>query len=481
LNIYLFSFSFFFYTINLSKDVKNRINPLLFCDKIIELKKILFPMKEKIKIGTVCLARRTFDFEAAYEIYKKIQNDLKKIDAVNWEFVDELVIEVEKAQKAGHYFASKEIDALIVISGTFALGHLVLELNKILNKPLLLWGLNELPYDGGRIRLNSVCGINLNASNLYKAGVKNFHVVIGDQVDEDWIDAVRIIKAISTAHIGIIGSRAHGFFNLDVDELNLYEELGVLIDYYQLSDIFNQKINSNELKGRIDQVKSIFDVSDLNSDQIEKVAELVLKFDAFMKEKQLTSLAVRCWPEFAAQFGISPCAAMSILQSEKKVLTCEGDILGSLSMISHRAIGGETPYLADFSQVDFKEDYALLWHCGVAPCNLWDGKCIRALDSAFADGRGVTADFVMKSGNLSILRIDYAPQKYRIFLKQGKAVPMDKELKGTYAKVKFSEPVKNVINKIINNGIAHHISVVYGDYIEPLRIFAKLKDWKVIE
>ncbi|MHA1105389.1 MAG: fucose isomerase, partial [Promethearchaeota archaeon] len=137
--------------------------------------------------------------------------------------------------------------------------------------------------------------------------------------------------------------------------------------------------------------------------------------------------------------------------------------------------------LADFSQVDFKDNFALLWHCGVAPCNLWDGKCNRSLDPYFAGGKGVTADFVMKSGQVSLLRIDYAPGEYRLFLQKGKIIPMEKDLKGTYAKAVFEVPVRDVLGKIIDNGIAHHVSVVYDDYIRPLEIFAKIKGWKVIK
>jgi L-fucose isomerase-like protein len=437
-------------------------------------------MKEKIKIGVCCLARKTFDFNAALNIYKKIQGELKQIEAIEWVFIEDLVIEIEEGQEASHYFASQEVDGLVVISGTFALGHLVLELNKRVQKPILLWGLEELPYDGGRIRLNSVCGINLNASNLYKAGVKNFHVVIGEKIDEDWLDAIRIKRALSEAHIGVIGSRAHGFFNLDVDELDLYKELGVLVDFYPLGDLFNQEIDYDKLPERKAQLETLFDLSRLEEHQVEKVADLIIKFETFIENNHLTSIAIRCWPEFAAKFGISPCAAMSVLQSEGKILTCEGDVLGSLSMLAHSAMGGETPYLADFSQVDFKEDFGLLWHCGVAPCNLWDGKCIRALDSDFAGGKGVTADFVMKPGDISLLRFDYAPGEYRVFIQKGEAIPMKKELKGTYAKVKFKDHVRVVLDKIIKNGIAHHISVVYGNLITPIEIFAKIMDWELI-
>ncbi len=438
-------------------------------------------MKQEIRVGLVCLARKTFDYQAAKEIYGKIKNDLKKLDNVHWEIVEDLVIEIDEAQNAAHRLFCQEIDALVCISGTFALGHLILELNKIINKPILLWGLEELPYDGGKIRLNSVCGINLNSSNLYKAGVKNYQVVIGEKIDEDWVDAIRIIKTFSANRIGILGYRAKGFFNLDVDELDLYKQLGVLVDHFELEQVYNFAINIDKIKDKITQIKSTFDVSGITEQQVTKVAELTVKFEGFMKENKLSALAIRCWPEFAENFGISPCAAMSVLQSEGNILTCEGDLLGALSMLAHKAIGGETPFMADFSQVDLKENIGLLWHCGVAACNLWDEKCVRSLDSYFAGGKGVTADFVMKSGELSLLRIDYTPGEYRIFLQKSKGIPMNKELKGTYVKVRFKDDVRDVLDKIIYNGIAHHISVVYGEFIKPLEIFAKLKGWNVIK
>jgi len=438
-------------------------------------------LKQKICVGLVCLARKTFDYKAAEEIYSKIKEDLKKIEQVQWEIISDLLIEVEDAQDAAHKLVSKEIDALVCISGTFALGHLILELNKVIKKPILLWGLEELPYDGGKIRLNSVCGINLNTSNLYKAGVKDYQVVIGNQIDEDWLNAIRIIKAFSTNRIGIIGYRAKGFFNLDVDELDLYKQLGVLVDHFELDEVYNYEVNKDKVEERIQQVKSIFDVSGITEQQILKVGELTAKFKGFMDKYRLGALAIRCWPEFAGNFGISPCAAMSILQSEGKILTCEGDLLGALSMLAHQAIGAETPFLADFSQVDLKENFGLMWHCGVAACNLWDGKCIRSLDTYFAGGKGVTADFVMKSGEISMLRIDYAPGEYRIFLQKANGIPMDKNLKGTYVKVRFEDNVRDVLDKIIQNGIAHHMSVVYGEHIKPLEIFAKLKGWSIIK
>ena len=437
-------------------------------------------MKQDVTIGVVCLARKTYDYLAAADIYKEIQNDLAKISNVHFEIIPELVIEIEDAQNAARILSEKHIDGMVVITGTFHLGHLVLEIEKVLHKPLLLWGLNELPYNGGKIRLNSVCGVNLNASNLYKSGVRNYHVIIQDSIDEDWIDAIRISRALSDAHIGIAGFRAHGFFNLGVYDLNVYKSLGILIDHYELEDIYTYAVPQADIDARMKQLKSLFDVTGITEDQLIKVAQLSAKMNAFFEANKLTALAIRCWPEYAAKFGISPCAAMSLLQSENKILACEGDIEGALSMIAHRALGAETPFLFDFSQVNFEQNFALFWHCGVAPCNLWDGKCSRSLDTYFAGGKGVTADFVLKSGDVSVLRIDSAGTDYRVFLQTAKGVPMNNDLKGTYFKVVFDIPVRDVLQKVIDNGIAHHASVVYGTFVRPVELFAKIKGWEVI-
>ncbi len=436
--------------------------------------------KYKVRLGVACLGRKTFDYVAAQEIYSAKLRELMARDDIEIVAEEKLVIEVDNAKAAAKKLLAEDVDAFVCISGTFHLGHLVLEINKVLGKPILLWGLNELPYNGGKIRLNSVCGVNLNASNLFKSGFKSYQTVIGDDIDEDWIDAVRILACYKDSHVGIAGYRADGFFNLGVYDLNVYRELGILVDHFELADIFNVEVDEQAVVERKTQLQRLFDVSGISEEQLELVAKLAAKLNVFVEGKKLDALAIRCWPEFAGEYGISPCAAMSLLQSEDYILGCEGDLEGALSMLAHRAIGGQTPYLFDFSQVNFEEDYALLWHCGVAPCNLCDDKCVRSLDTYFAGGKGVTADFVLKSGEISIFRIDSAGLDVRVFVQKGTAVPMDKELRGTYAKAVFAEGVKNVLDKIVSTGVAHHASLVYGDYVRPFEIVAKIKGWELI-
>ena len=435
----------------------------------------------KARIGVVCLTRKTYDYETAFSLYLSRCQEMEKDTSVQWKIYKENVIEPEDAVGAIHYLLQEEVDAVIMVSGTFHLGHLALMINDALKKPVLLWGFDELPYNGGKIRLNAVCGVNLDASNLYKAGVDNFVVTIGDKVDENWIKAIKGLVAIKTTTIGIVGYRAQGFYNVGIDELNLYKNTGLLINHYEISDLFKMQASEEVIQKEKEYILSSFDVSQLNDKQVDLVARLVASTLLFLKEKNVDALAIRCWPEFAATYGISPCAMMSILQGRGILLACEGDVEALISMICVKALGEATPFMADLSQVNFKEDYALLWHCGVAPCSLWDKKCVRSLDTYFAGGKGVTAGFVLKEGDFSIFRIDTARGKTRLFYEEGTALPMEKLLTGTFAKVKFAHSVKDVLDEVVNNGIAHHVIMGYIRYKEVVKILAKLMNWEVIE
>ncbi len=438
-------------------------------------------MNRNINIGVVCLARKTYDFEAAFEIYKKSMAEMESVPNVTWSFEPELVIEVADAQKAARSLAQKGLDGLVIITGTFHLGHLALVLKKSINIPTLLWAFSELPYNGGKIRLNSVCGLNLNASNLYKAGYNDVSCHVGDNICPDWLEAVRMKAILSRSHIGLIGYRADGFFNLDIDELATYRQTGILIDHYELDEVVSTDVSYDEMQEYAETIAKTFNTEAISERQKHLVAELCVKFDKFMKKYSIDALAVRCWPEFANLNGCAPCAAMSILQSKGIILGCEGDIEGVMSMLICASLNVGTPFLADLSQVNFEDDTALLWHCGVAPVTLWDGKSSCSLDTYFAAGRGVTAGFVMKSGELSLVRIDSARGKTRMFYQEGTAVPMEKQLTGTYAKVKFEKSIPELLNLVTSSGVAHHLSLIYTQKRDAFMMFAKMMGYEVIE
>lgn len=436
--------------------------------------------KRKVRTGIVCLTRNTFDYEAAAGIYAGIVKDLQARDDIETVAYPRPVMEIAQAAEAGDFLRREGVEAVAVISGTFHLGGLVLEIKKRCDKPLLLWGLPELPYNGGKIRLNSVCGVNLDASNLFKSGYKDFAYCVSPSVDEDWLDAVRMVSALRNARICVLGSRAHGFYNVGVDELALYGKYGVSLEYRELKDVYDADFDKSEAEKYLQRVKESFDCGAITALQQQKVAELCARIKAFVAAGDFAAIAVRCWPEFAAGYGIAPCASMSLVQDDGIITACEGDTDCALTMLCHSAAGAETPFMADLSQVNEEDNTALMWHCGVAPRSLCACDCTPSLDTYFAGGKGVTAGFVLGCGRVEAARLDSVNGKYRLYMEKGEAVPMQKQLTGTYAKVRFDRPAKEVLDRLIYGGVAHHVSVVYGDFGKAFGIFARLTDTEIL-
>jgi L-fucose isomerase-like protein len=432
-------------------------------------------------IGVVCLARTTFEVAAAEARYAEIRAALTSSNGGRYHFVEEPLIEIEDARRAVERLRRVPVEALVLVSGTFHLGHLALELQRGLpGCPLLLWGLDEPPHAGGKIRLNSVCGVNLDASNLYKAGVRTYHHCIGDAIDPDWVAAVRARRALRRSRLGIVGHHAHGFYNLDVDELGLYRELGCLVQHHELQALFDAPAPADEVARRTGELEERFAVDGITPAQLDKVARLAVKVASFCDAHRLDALALRCWPEFAACYGVSPCAAMSLLQAEGRLLACEGDLDGALSMVAARAVAGEAPFLADLSQIQRDRNAMLLWHCGVAPCNLWDGESRRALDTYFAGGKGVTADFVLRPGAMTLLRIDSCDGGHRLYCREVEALPTPQSLKGTYVSARFEVDVERELEAVIRSGLAHHVAVAYGAHRRALELLARVQGWPLV-
>ena len=271
-------------------------------------------MKQPLRLGLVCLARETFDLNAAAGLYEGIRKDAARIENITWETIPELVVTIENAKKAAARLAAAPLDGVVCVSGTFHLGHLVLEIRKQNPIPILLWGLDEPSYDGGKLRLNSVCGVNLDASNLYKAGVDDYRACIGPKIDETWIDALRAVSALKNAHVGIAGYRAQGFFNLGVADPELYGSTGILLDHYELSELHGQTASPEAVAARKSQLQDIFDVSGVSAAQVDKVAELSAKIDAFCDRNSLDALAVRCCPSspgISESLPAPPCPCFS--------------------------------------------------------------------------------------------------------------------------------------------------------------------------
>ena len=84
-------------------------------------------------------------------------------------------------------------------------------------------------------------------------------------------------------------------------------------------------------------------------------------------------------------------------------------------------------------------------------------------------GQGTAFYGALKPGKVTAARFSNIDGQYKLFLLKGEAVDMDRYTKGIMANVKVERPVREVIERIIDEGIPHHYSLVWEDVVEAMK------------
>jgi len=120
-------------------------------------------------IGYLALARNTFDINFANHKFSVGKSLLYKITK-NTIGLDYLVTDNQTTNKALNFFKKNNCKKIVLIQATFTDAVFILKFTKIIKKPLCILSFSE-PRTGGRLRLNSICGMNLALHALAKKNI----------------------------------------------------------------------------------------------------------------------------------------------------------------------------------------------------------------------------------------------------------------------------------------------------------------------
>ncbi|HBK92347.1 MAG TPA: hypothetical protein DDZ68_11810, partial [Parvularcula sp.] len=120
--------------------------------------------------GVAALGRPTFDVPYAEEMMRRA---FAAIAAAGIRAIgpQKLLYDAAAAEEAMAEIArAGRIDALLILQVTFTDATMTVRIAREATAPVAVWAVPE-PRNGGRLRLNAFCGLNLAAHALGKAGV----------------------------------------------------------------------------------------------------------------------------------------------------------------------------------------------------------------------------------------------------------------------------------------------------------------------
>jgi len=433
--------------------------------------------REKLKVGYAPLSQNNFDTKLAQEILEKSVKMLETLDNIQLVLPSGLIISESDAQQAVVKFKNEDIDLLLIQNCTFSFGGLSLTLTEDLDVPLVIWAVPEPPFDGGALRSNSLCATMMNSSILKKIG-KDFKLIFGAPNEQSIsnflsriLKVVKAVKRLRNSKLALVGYRCPGFLVSTGDEFALQKVFGIKVHHIDLLEVFQEANGIPTSKVKVVSKKLIDNFSDFFeglNESLEKTARVYLAIKQLKDKYNFDGIALKCWPEFPQNYGLAVCFAVSHLIDEGIMVSCEADINGLVTMLIEHYLTGEPVFFADVIAIDEGENTSLLWHCGAAPLSLADESTEKKLCFHQNLQAGITVEFPLKSGVITLSRLDALNNTYRMFVTQGKALKTPMSIRGNLSNVKFDSKVKEILETLISKGFPHHYAIVYKDIKDEL-------------
>ena len=437
----------------------------------------------RLKVGYACLARLSFDAQYAQSLFEESKKCLAAMD-IELVHVEGLTVTEDDARAVTAKFIAEGVDVALIQYATFSLGTLMPMFAQQLNMPLVLWGVPEPSLGGGRLRSNSLCGINMNAHTLMRLKRTYDYVFCRPTEVAEHLapvfSAVHCVRRLLDARLGLVGYRVPGFYTSTCDELELRRRVGVEVHHVTLEEVFAEAraIDAASRQQEVEAARAQVGNVDVRAEELDKAAALYLAFKRVAERHHLDALAVKCWPEFPDHYGIAACATLSRLNNDGLLTSCEGDVYGAVTMLMEHYLTGQTPMFADFVAIDEEQNTGIAWHCGAAPvCLAADDAQVQISKHPSVDGgfkKGVTMDFPVKDeGPVTMARLSVGPEGLRMFLAGGQAVKMGRILCGNPLGIRFHIPVRRLLETIMEQGLEHHYVLVHADIRNKLLRVAK--------
>ncbi len=440
-----------------------------------------------IRIGFVPIARPTFDLELARQLTARLRAAL---ECAGYQLLGsgELVMDGPAIAARIAELKDARLDMILLAQASFADSTMALELAKSLPAPLLMWAFPEEQV-GGRLRVNSFCGINLAAHGLRRAGLAYDTVYAPPDNAQglsklgDFAVAARVKRRLNGTRIGRLGQNPDGFDTCLVNHEALRLRLGVEIAQYELSPFF-QRVRQTEPADRRAVAESLSSqlagFADVDKKARDSTLGTYLALGALAREDNLSGLALRCWPEFFTDLGCSACGAMSLMSDEMTPCSCEADVNGTITQLILGWISGEPTFGSDLVAFDAESDEATLWHCGLAPLSMADPDAQPEATIHSNRRMPLLMQFPLKPGRVTIARLSEATGEFRLVIGGGEMLKAPPAFTGTSGRIRFDSGAAAVMETLLREGLEHHISLTYGAHQAVLESLARMLGMSVL-
>ena len=441
-----------------------------------------------IRVGFVAIARPTFDLDLAGGMAAQLYG---AVESAGYQLFgsQELVMDGRAVDARVDELKAADIDMILMAQASFADSTMISQLTRAIPAPLLMWAFPE-DQVGGRLRINSFCGVNLAAHGLRRAGL-GYDAVYAPPEDpialaklRDFASAAAVKSRLAGTRIGRLGENPDGFDTCLVNHEGLRARLGVEVVQFELAPFFERVRQADPTKVRAvaDAMSGVLaGFGAVDAEAANGTLGAYLSLDGLAREEELSGLALRCWPEFFTDLGCAACGAMSLLSDAMTPCSCEADVNGTITQLILGWISGEPAFGSDIVAFDVDVDEATLWHCGLAPLSMADADAQPEATIHSNRRLPLLMQFPLKPGRVTVARLSEATGEFRLVIGGGEMLKAPPAFTGTSGRIRFDSGAAAVMESLLSEGLEHHVSISYGDHQAVLKSLARLLEMPVLQ
>ena len=409
------------------------------------------------------------------------------------------------AYDMGQFFAEKGVEAIVIDEATYVTDFIPIEaLDLLPDIPIILFlsqckeNLWEGMHNTDVIRFEGMVGTIQLAGALTKMGRKYRTVVGSLESDEPFdtigkhLESIQLIYDLKHLDIGFVGHTFRGMYDIEIDKTKVKGVFGpnvLYLDITHLVDIW-KKLTDEEIDAFVKEIKDDFQVeyAGVEEEDIRKSASLGLAVKKMIDRFGIEAMTLL--GQHHVEVATRASADLSFYVAEKYgcITSHEGDIANLVMKYILQHISGKLPVFLEWTAFDADSDSLLLSHHGVVDPKVYANDMAKTRVTPSPEkwdftGNGFSIEYCAKAGDATMACLLDAKDGWKLLISKGQTIELPTA--PCYApQFHFKHDklnVKEYVRRVTDEGVAHHVCLVNGDYVEELKLYAYYTGIEVVE
>lgn len=404
----------------------------------------------------------------------KVLTELQRLP-VDLHVVETIPTSFKDVYKAADLFRREDVDVVLAFYADYTNEEFTCVLaSELKDYPLILFS----SY-GSSKSVIPVAAMITSAGNLKRLGKSFFHVM-GEPTSREVMERVlRLCKAAAAARkirrsiIGIVGSPNLMMVNTGYSEFHIRRIVPALLhlDTAELLS-FLERVDEKDAEKVVNRVLLRVGKVLVQKKELINAAKTYLAIRGMMDKYGLDAITIREWPELASR-SVTISLASSLLADDGVVCLSEADISSTITSLIMRLLADADTWIGEIESVDVEKNTVTLLHNCEAPFSLAETSDeITLTHTSFVEyfgnaTGGVNVQLALKPGKVTMAKISGRPigDRLKAMVTTGEVLRLLTPTSGGLSKayVKFDSPLRDILDKWVEEGFEHHLIMVYTD------------------